>query len=104
MKPTCLACAGWMTAFCCIIFTAYGAYSQQIITHAALKQVTDIPPVSDAFPHLPLPDVPVSVSYINNEVRGTVTDSSGALPGVSVSVKSQPNIGTTTDLNGKYLL
>src|SRR3546814_14533722 len=39
------------------------------------------------------------------EVRGTVTDSSGAtLPGVSVIVKGQSSIGTTTDLNGKYML
>jgi len=38
------------------------------------------------------------------EVRGTVTDSSGPMPGVSVFVKNQPGIGTTTDLNGKYIL
>src|SRR5690242_21372085 len=39
------------------------------------------------------------------EVRGTVTDSTGApLPGVTVYVKNDKSIGTTTDLNGKYIL
>lgn len=39
------------------------------------------------------------------EVRGIVQDSSGtALTGVSVTVKNRPNIGTTTDLNGRYIL
>lgn len=38
------------------------------------------------------------------EIRGTITDSSGAVAGVSVTVKNKSNIGTTTDLNGKFLL
>ncbi len=38
------------------------------------------------------------------EVRGTITDSSGAVAGVSITVKNKQNIGTTTDLNGKFLL
>lgn len=39
------------------------------------------------------------------EIRGSVTDSAGApLPGVSVTVKGLSNVGTTTDLNGKYIL
>ncbi|HEX7903899.1 MAG TPA: TonB-dependent receptor [Chitinophagaceae bacterium] len=39
------------------------------------------------------------------EIRGTITDSSGAaVAGVSITVKNKPNIGTTTDLNGKFLL
>ncbi|GAA4316882.1 TonB-dependent receptor [Compostibacter hankyongensis] len=41
----------------------------------------------------------------NKEIRGTVTDSSGApLPGVTVSVKNDPSVATSTDLNGKYIL
>ena len=39
-----------------------------------------------------------------NEIRGTVRDSTGTMPGVSVFVKASPTIGTTTDLNGKYIL
>src|SRR5690606_22812110 len=40
-----------------------------------------------------------------HEVRGLVTDTAGApLPGVSVMVKNQTSIGTTTDLNGRYVL
>jgi hypothetical protein len=39
-----------------------------------------------------------------NEIRGTVSDSIGPIPGVSVTVKGQPNIGTTTDDDGKYTL
>lgn len=42
--------------------------------------------------------------HFKKEVRGTVTDSSGILANVSVYVKNQPNIGTTTDQNGKYVL
>jgi len=38
------------------------------------------------------------------EVRGTVTDSTGVLSGVSITVKDQSSIGTSTDLNGKYIL
>ncbi|GAA4307755.1 TonB-dependent receptor [Compostibacter hankyongensis] len=41
----------------------------------------------------------------DKEVRGLVTDSSGApMPGVTVSVKDKPTVGTTTDLNGRYIL
>lgn len=38
------------------------------------------------------------------EIRGTVSDSVGPMPGVSVTVKNQSSIGTSTDLNGKYIL
>lgn len=39
------------------------------------------------------------------EVSGLVTDSAGGkLIGVSVTLKSNPSIGTTTDLNGRYIL
>ncbi|MGK6352578.1 TonB-dependent receptor [Parapedobacter sp. DT-150] len=37
-------------------------------------------------------------------IIGTVTDSVGPMTGVSVVVKGKPSIGTTTDLNGKYVL
>jgi TonB-linked SusC/RagA family outer membrane protein len=41
----------------------------------------------------------------SKEVRGIVTDSSGAtLSGVSISIKNNPKIGTTTDAKGKYTL
>src|SRR6185437_12673509 len=45
-----------------------------------------------------------NIPHFKKEVRGTVKDSSGILANVSVYVKNQPNIGTTTDQNGKYLL
>jgi len=38
------------------------------------------------------------------EVRGTVSDTIGPMPGVGVSVKGSPSIGTSTDLNGKFIL
>ncbi|MGX5816736.1 SusC/RagA family TonB-linked outer membrane protein [Chitinophaga lutea] len=42
---------------------------------------------------------------VRKDVRGTVTDTTGMpLPGVTISVKSKPSVGTTTDLNGKYVL
>ncbi|MBO9154266.1 SusC/RagA family TonB-linked outer membrane protein [Chitinophaga sp. GCM10012297] len=47
------------------------------------------------------PEQPV----VKKDVRGTVTDTTGMpLPGVTIAVKSAPSIGTTTDLNGKYVL
>lgn len=43
--------------------------------------------------------------FVDKEVSGKVTDSSGApLPGVTVFVKDNRSIGTTTDLNGRYIL
>ncbi|HEY9561092.1 MAG TPA: carboxypeptidase-like regulatory domain-containing protein, partial [Anseongella sp.] len=38
------------------------------------------------------------------EVKGIVTDSIGPIPNVSVSVKDNPQIGTLTDLNGRFIL
>lgn len=37
-------------------------------------------------------------------IIGTVTDSLGPLPGVSVVLKGKTSIGTSTDLNGKFVL
>src|SRR5687768_6065630 len=76
MKLTCPASTRWIAALCCLFTNMYSVSAQQ----------------------------PVTYTVKTNEIRGTVSDSSGALPGVSVSVKSKPNIGTTTDLNGKYIL
>lgn len=42
---------------------------------------------------------------LKKDVRGMVTDTLGMpLPGVTIAVKEAPSIGTTTDLNGKYVL
>ncbi len=39
------------------------------------------------------------------EIKGTVTDSSGAfMPGATIIVKGQPKIGTATDPNGRFIL
>ncbi|MES2454522.1 MAG: TonB-dependent receptor [Bacteroidota bacterium] len=46
---------------------------------------------------------PAISASMRQEIRGTVTDSTGVLPGVSVSVKGT-KLGTTTDQNGKYIL
>ncbi|HTN19171.1 MAG TPA: TonB-dependent receptor [Pelobium sp.] len=43
-------------------------------------------------------------NFQKKEMRGTVSDATGPLPGVTVSVKGNPSIGTSTDLNGKYIL
>lgn len=41
----------------------------------------------------------------DRRISGTVTDSSGVpMPGVTVSIKEKPSIGTTTDLNGNFAL
>lgn len=42
---------------------------------------------------------------MDNEVTGRVTDKNGSpLPGVTVYVKDNKKIGTTTDMNGRYIL
>jgi len=47
----------------------------------------------------------VGENTVRKDVRGIVTDTSGMpLPGVTIQVKSTPSVGTTTDLNGKYVL
>ncbi len=38
------------------------------------------------------------------EIRGTVSDSTGVLPGVYVRVKGKESNGTSTDMSGKYIL
>jgi len=44
-------------------------------------------------------------AYAQHSVYGTVRDTTGSvLPGVSVGVKGKANIGTVTDMNGKYVL
>jgi len=101
MKLTCPAKAGWMTVLCCFLSTLYGAYAQQAIAPSAFTQQFFL---SSSFSRgLSFSRAPAA-SPVAYEIRGTVADSSGPLPGVSVSVKSAPNIGTTTDLNGKYIL
>lgn len=50
--------------------------------------------------------VSVSVFAQNRTITGTVTDAKGGstLPGVSITVKEVPGIGTQTDANGRYSL
>lgn len=50
-----------------------------------------------------------SVNYKNvnaalKEIRGTVRDSAGVLPGATISLKGNSKIGTVTDPNGKFIL
>src|SRR5690606_19043517 len=41
----------------------------------------------------------------NREITGSVKDADGELlAGVSVSLKDRPNVGTTTDINGRFIL
>ena len=94
MKPTCPAPTRWIAALCCLLASRYGAYAQQPIANTSITNHLSIESLNKD-------PIPYTVSM---EVRGTVTDSAGPLPGVSVFVKNQPGIGTTTDLNGKYIL
>lgn len=49
--------------------------------------------------------LPVSGQQAKNAVNGSVTDSSGAaLPGVSIRLKGDNSTGTTTDVNGRFIL
>lgn len=54
--------------------------------------------------HKPKASLEQQVEQQKKRVNGLVVDSVGPLPGVSVSVKNDPRIGTTTDLNGRYVL
>lgn len=44
-----------------------------------------------------------NIAMLKKEIRGTVRDSAGTLPGVSIRVK-ETTIGVTTDISGKYIL
>jgi TonB-dependent SusC/RagA subfamily outer membrane receptor len=37
-------------------------------------------------------------------IKGQITDKSGPVPGASISLKSNPNIGTSTDSNGNFAI
>src|SRR5690606_36062737 len=50
-------------------------------------------------------NLPHRILVQDREIRGIVKDTTGQiLSGVTVSVKGRPSIGTTTDLNGRYIL
>ena len=94
MKLTCPARTRWIAVLCCMLSTMYGAYAQAPAAQTIFSKQVPVIPLNE-----------VAITYINKEVRGTITDSAGSpMPGVSVFVKTQPTIGTTTDLNGKYIL
>ncbi|WP_235005402.1 SusC/RagA family TonB-linked outer membrane protein [Pedobacter nyackensis] len=59
-----------------------------------------VSPVGSSSP----PGLKAPVNRIVKEIRGAVRDTVGPLPGVSIAVKGKTQIGTTTDLNGKYIL
>lgn len=52
------------------------------------------------------PDAAPKRKFVEDkQISGIVKDvNGGILPGVSVTVKERPNIGTSTDLNGRYIL
>lgn len=76
---------------------------------SALTAETAVPHFSN-LPPLPEPvgsgkgTRTLTEAVITKEVRGSVRDSSGLLSGVSVMVKDNNTIGTTTDLNGRFIL
>lgn len=102
----------FLLVYCCSMGAAYMAFSQEPVahTHFSDKPIAT-PPAPDANgsgsshsagnANKPAYD---RIVRLAKEVRGLVSDSAGPLPGVSVSVKDKNNIGTTTDLNGKYIL
>lgn len=50
-----------------------------------------------------LEDAVPAVVSLRKQITGTVRDSVGVLPGVSVRIKGS-NLGTTTDVNGRFIL
>lgn len=44
----------------------------------------------------------LSSIVVDIDVKGVVKDKAGPLPGVSVTLKTDPKVGTTTDVNGNY--
>lgn len=78
----------------------YGIYIALLLTGAANGK--PVSPITRMEPLL----TSIVTDYVQQiEVRGTVVDTSGnALAGVSIMVKGQTLKGTTTDLNGKFIL
>ncbi len=76
-------------------------HARAATTHPANKAGSPAPAVR----FLSASGGPREIQRLNKEVRGQVSDSTGAaMPGVTVLVKGMPSIGTTTDINGKYIL
>ncbi len=77
-----------------------------------VKNVTVEQALNKCFKELPLTYLFINKTIVikakeasrKREIRGAVRDTTGILPGVSVRVKGQNNIGTTTDLNGRFIL
>lgn len=48
---------------------------------------------------------PAPVTLADREIKGLVTDSMGTpVPGVTIMMKNKTSVGTTTDVNGRYIL
>jgi TonB-linked SusC/RagA family outer membrane protein len=94
MKLTCPARTRWIAALCCLLSSMHGVNAQTPVANSTFQKHEPVVTLNEN-----------THTYLSIEVRGTVIDSAGSpMPGVSVFVKTQTGIGTTTDLNGKYIL
>ncbi|WP_212006471.1 TonB-dependent receptor [Chitinophaga sp. HK235] len=85
------------SAFASLLLFVPGKAPAQLLAAANITSLHT--PASDAFANKN------TTALFKKEVRGQVTDTAGSpMPGVTVLVKNSPNIGTTTDMNGRYIL
>lgn len=96
-----------MLLVCCYGTCAYSALAQDAAPQAvsANQAVAGPAPSRQKTAAVPASKDPVKdLLKTAREISGLVVDSSGPLPGVSVSVKGKSGMGTTTDQNGRYIL
>lgn len=91
-------------------------YENELLEHVPnidleIKNLTLNQTLDETFLNLPLKYSIVNKTIViqqkklqKREIRGVVKDSLGVIPGVAISVKGQPSIGTVSDQNGKYIL
>ncbi|HVK49774.1 MAG TPA: TonB-dependent receptor [Pseudobacter sp.] len=92
---------------CCYGSCAITAFSQDVAPQPVSDQLTVFRKTMLQQNAAAAPPPGQSLKDIIRQVReisGLVTDSTGPLPGVSVSLKGKNNVGTTTDQNGRYIL
>lgn len=103
----------FLLACCCCMGTALTASAQEPFADAGAGEKSDRTtasrPAANGNAAARSNNKPGTMADLRNvriakEVRGLVSDSSGPIPGVTISVKGKESVGTTTDLNGKYIL
>ncbi|WP_205702893.1 SusC/RagA family TonB-linked outer membrane protein [Botryobacter ruber] len=94
----------WGVLFCASMLYHGNALSydnthkMDISSNAAYRNGGNSRPEEDIFKIKP------AQNQTKKQVRGTISDETGPIPGAAVFLKSNPSVGTATDMDGKFVL